>query len=91
MKRTLVLLLIFAVLAGCAPTPIDYDRAGQIYLDQWLAGLRQMVIESCNAQPDPTACRAAWRAAVDAVIDPAVQPPTLQRATPTPEVHTWGG
>jgi len=89
MKRFFALILIAALLIGCAPQPVNYDQAGQIYLDQWLAGLRQMVVESCNAQPDPAACRSAWRAAVDATIDPANQPPVLRQGTPEPEFHTW--
>jgi len=76
-RRWLILavLILVLILAGCGPLhgplcqpgPVDYEEAGQIYLDQWLVGVRQMVVESCNAQPDPAGCRAAWRAAVNAV------------------------
>jgi len=83
-KRALFLVLILAlILSGCAPlfqpAPIATTNSTNS-TNGWLAGLRQMVVESCNAQPDPTACRSAWRAAVDATIDPAMQPPVMRRS-----------
>ena len=79
----MVVILVFLLVAGCVgpfqAEPVNYEQAGQVYLEQWLAGLRQAVIESCSAQPDPTGCRAAWRSAVDAVIDPRSQPAVLQQ------------
>ncbi len=82
-RRVFLVLILVLILSGCGPlfqpVPIDYNEAGQIYQDQWIEGLRQMVVESCNAQPDPTACRAAWRAAVDATIDPTIQPEGLRQ------------
>lgn len=77
-KRLALLIIISFLIVGCAP--VNYERAGNDYLDQWLYGLRQTAIAECEKQPDPAQCRNDLRTMIDAIIPPEMQTDALKKA-----------
>lgn len=71
-KRLILILIISFVVVGCVQ-PVNYEDAGKTYMDQWLAGLRQMVIEECAQEPDPAQCRTNLRTVINSIIPPEMQ------------------
>lgn len=78
-KRLILILIIGFLVSGCVQ-PVNYEDAGKTYMDQWLAGLRQMVIEDCAKEPDPAQCRTNLRTVIDSIIPPDMQHEGLRRA-----------
>ena len=78
-RIAVLLSIIIFMIAGCGQ-PVDYADAGNIYLDEWLHGLRAAAVDECAEQADPAQCRATLRTIIDAVIPPEMQTDALRQA-----------